>query len=384
MHSRLFWPLSVVTCLAAAGCTLIHFDQLVPEATVSEVGTLPVSVTVCSPAGGSSPTALAQRQGLQLAALQSNVQRVEAAIPQLIAQPVVNAALAHVQYVSANALVTARRLLSNGQTNAQDEEYLASVPKPAAISPSDIMTFGHTVAASVLRNTGSSPDSTNALAQQFWADVKGYYTAYYKGTFVNYFSQSITQPKAQLTIDDTEISQAAGVFLEVLFDELLTPTVWTDGSKYYPGGGSKPTYLTVFNAQAVKLAKPDGACGMTEGKANTLNYLANTFSTAASGEVSLTVKTFGGLEVPLGIFGKLNVGDNNTLTTLVQLVVSESVKRLTVAIAAPILEAIQINTSAAPTLASRQALGSSSSTGRQGQLIQMYSTPFVSGGESSL
>jgi hypothetical protein len=44
-------------------------------------------------------------------------------------------------------------------------------------------------------------------------------------------------------IGDTEITQAAGVFLEVLFDQLLSSTAWSDGKSppaaYYPGGGSK-------------------------------------------------------------------------------------------------------------------------------------------------
>jgi hypothetical protein len=76
--------------------------------------------------------------------------------------------------------------------------------------------------------------------------------------------------------------------------------------------------------------------------------------------------------------GKLNVGDNDTVTTLLQSVVSQVVKRLTVALGAPILEAIDIDINypiARPLLANstrtRLALSNAES-------IRLYSSPFVS------
>jgi hypothetical protein len=108
---------------------------------------------------------------------------------------------------------------------------------------------------------------------------------------------------------------------------------------------------------------------MTAAKAATLKYLATTFATAASAETSVSVKSFGGIEVGLGIFGKLSIGDNNTLTALLQSVVTEAVERLTVAIGAPILEAIEIVNP--PPLLPR-------SPQSQARLIRLYSTPFVS------
>ena len=71
-----------------------------------------------------------------------------------------------------------------------------------------------------------------------------------------------------------------------------------------------------------------------------MRYLAQSFSKAASTETGLTIKSAGSIEIGLGIVGKLNIGDNSLLTSLVQNVVSEIVARLTVQIAAPILEAI--------------------------------------------
>lgn len=380
MWTRAYWALVILVCVLAAGCAL-NLDQLVPQAAVSNIGALPVNIGVCSP-GKTTPMALANKQAAQLTRIQSNINYVHKAIPELAAHPVVNAALQHVQFISANAIVSARRIL--GVADQSDDNYLASIAKPAPLAPSDVAQFSHTVADTVLRNTGGTPGGGGDEAQQFWAEVKAYYTQYYQGNFVNYFSQAVSKPTVQLTIGDAEITAAAGVFLELLFDELLTPTVWTDGSVYYPGGGkTQPTYLGVFHQKAATLAKPDGACGMTEAKVNTILYLANTFATAASGEVSVSVKSFGGLEVGLGIFGKLSVGDNSTLMSLVQAVVAESVKRLTVAIAAPILEAIVVSP-ANQSVQGGPALVAASRATNRAQTIQMYSAPFVSSTKTSL
>jgi hypothetical protein len=388
------WVFGILTAvsLIIAGCAL-DLDQLVPQSAVSDISnSSPGLIQICPGAGPNAPEALAAKHGQRLAAIQRNIQYVrQVAMPDLAAHPVVNAALQHVHYASATSLVTARRILNNGRINAQDEAYLATISKPPPLSHGDIVQFSHTISETVLRNTGSSiaPDDP---AQLFWSRVKAYYTAYYQGNFIGYFSgPPVAKPAVQLTIKDDEVTQAAGIFLELLFDQILSPTVWTDGKNppgaYYPGGGSKPpTYVGVFKVTPQPLADatsgvPPGACGMTGLKMEALTYLAKTFSTAASGEISITIKSFGGIEVPLGIFGKLNVGDNQLLTDLAQMVVSESVTRLTAAIAAPILEAIEI----VPTQSSGSPLVAAAyrSTTRKALMIQMYSTPFISASRKS-
>lgn len=381
MRTRL---ISVAGSFFAAGCTLIEFDQLVPQSAISDIDTIGI-IQICKPTGTTNPTTVANKQGNQLARIQSNTQFVRNAIPQIGSHPVVNTVLQHVQYISTSSIVTARHFLSNGQTDQADQEYVATVSRPPPLTAGDIVRFGHTLAETVMRNTGGSPDSTTDEAQQFWSNVKAYYTAYYKGDFVTYFAQPVSKPTVQLTISDAEITAAAGVFLELLFDQLLSPTVWIDSSKnYYPGAGSKsPTYLSVFKQTPAKLVTPDGACGMTEAKANTIAYLANTFSTAASGELSVRVKSFGGIQVGLGILGKLSVGDNSTLTALLQSVASEAVKRLTVAIAAPILEAIEVVPPSQTVQGGRMLAAASAATSRA-RKVQLYSSPFTSATRNTL
>jgi hypothetical protein len=94
-------------------------------------------------------------------------------------------------------------------------------------------------------------------------------------------------------------------------------------------------------------------------KAKTINYLAGKFSAAASSDIGLTIKSAGGLEIGLGVLGKLSVGDNSTLSGLVQTVVGEFVNRVTVQLAYPILSALdfggQTNTIASLSARNRQA-----------------------------
>jgi hypothetical protein len=363
---------ALAAALGAAGCTLAQLDTLVPQSAVSDIGSLPGTIRLCS-TSSAARTALANKQAYRLATIHSNVTRVKAALPtQLAADPVVGSVIDHVRYVSTNAIVKSRMLLNSGQITETDAAFLAAAPKARPILHTDMLAFTHTVAEIGLRNTGNQV-GTGDPGQQFWDHLKAYYTLYFQGQFTNYFAVTITKPSAQLTIGDQEIVQAAGIFLELIFDEILSPTVWKGSdNKYYPGAGTAaPSYLSVFAQQTENLQTPDFACGMTAVKAATLMYLAKTFSTAASAETSVTVKSFGGIEVGLGIFGKLSIGDNSTLTMLLQSVVTEAVQRLTIAIGAPILEAIEIVNPPAVMPRSAQS---------RARLIQLYSAPFVSAG----
>jgi hypothetical protein len=79
---------------------------------------------------------------------------------------------------------------------------------------------------------------------------------------------------------------------------------------------------------------------MNEIKAQAIDSLVKQFATAASAEVGMLVKSTGAVEVGLGIFGKLNVGDNNLLSELAKGFAAEVVSRLTIQLAVPILSAI--------------------------------------------
>jgi hypothetical protein len=107
---------------------------------------------------------------------------------------------------------------------------------------------------------------------------------------------------------------------------------------YYPGGTTKkPTVATLDPLILVSIPTPD-KCTMTVAKATLINYVAQEFATAASANSALTIKSVGGVEIGLGILGKLSIGDNNTLRNLAKNVASEVVLRLTAQLAYTVLK----------------------------------------------
>ena len=255
---------------------------------------------------------------------------------------VVNAILVHSQYVASNSRKAANSLLKS-DVNLTASETI-STPKPATtLSHLDIERFARVIANQVLRRTPTTPNGSDpANVDPFWKKLRAYYLAYYDGNFYTYFGDKLDKPTASLTISDTEIVQAATVFIELLMDEVFGSPVWigTD-KKYYPGGNTnKPTSVTVNKTAPRAISLSAYGCGMNAPKANAIRYLSQSFSKAAATESSLTIKSAGSIEIGLGVVGKLNIGDNSTLTMLVQAMVSEIVGRLTVELATPILEAI--------------------------------------------
>ena len=111
--------------------------------------------------------------------------------------------------------------------------------------------------------------------------------------------------------------------------------VSSDG-KYYPAKtANAPSRLTTLKnnppaLRYINLKTPNAGCGMTVPKAEAINFMAQTFSTAGSTAAGTIVGTVGGLGVSFGLFGKVSVGDNKAVTAAVQAAIAQIVKRLTV------------------------------------------------------
>jgi hypothetical protein len=112
---------------------------------------------------------------------------------------------------------------------------------------------------------------------------------------------------------------------------------------YYPAATTnKPTGLTlgILPLQLMSLSESAFGCGMTQKKAETIMFLSQAFSSAASNVVGGAVGTIGGFGWSLGVFGKISIGDNKAITALVQTLAAELVKRLTVEATYPILDSV--------------------------------------------
>jgi hypothetical protein len=329
---------SPIACLAAvaagllASCGTVDLNSLI--ATIDDNGTL-ATLRTCAPSSG------------LVAAAEANAIPARApTIFGMLPDPLQNDAVVRAAFwQSQNVTLKAAAVAAPSFTSAAAPTGLTpgTPPPMASLTPSDFYKFGSLVAEYVLRQ----PNVRSGMSDAFAQTVSQYYLAYYAGKFTTYFGASYAQPTVSMTIGDNEITQAAMVFVELLFDQILSSQVWSstttdgDGKKttmYYPGGTTKkPTVATLDPRILVSIPTSD-KCTMTVAKATLINYVAQEFATAASANSALTIKSVGGVEIGLGILGKLSIGDNNTLSNLAKNVASEVVLRLTAQLAYTVLK----------------------------------------------
>lgn len=143
-----------------------------------------------------------------------------------------------------------------------------------------------------------------------------------------------------ITLSVAATKSAAGAGL------LVTPTALAQAT-YWPGDSTnEPTVLAIARpkreAAAMSLDSKSVGCGMTVLKAKAINTVAQEFSGAASSSAGAAIGTIGGVGFSVGIFGKVSIGDNKAVTSLIQAVVSELVKRLTVETMYPVLQSVNL------------------------------------------
>jgi hypothetical protein len=372
-----------------SACSFVQLDQLVPSTAIDIVSSdgnlLEYVPNVC----GQKDVAEIFRSHAKVT---SNVSKLRTALPAEIAQnSVVNKLINHSHYVSTRAVQAASMVLKNSP--APPTVY----QMPSDVGLAEVFDFGKLVMGHVMRHTPSaSSPSEDPLVDQFWNNLKAYYAFYFQGKFYTYLGQSLAAPSPSSTISDAEIVQATQVFSEFLFDEIFQSTVWATYDStgknivaYYPGGTkNKPTYLAVNGSMAGTILKPlpttTSGCGMNELKAQAIDSLVKQFGTAASAEVGLLVKSAGAIEIGLGVFGKLNVGDNNLVAELAKGFAAEVVSRLTIQLAVPILSAIdfeQQKAMVARVQAPLAALGGPrSAAALKAARMRVLISPFVSAG----
>jgi hypothetical protein len=164
-----------------------------------------------------------------------------------------------------------------------------------------------------------------------------YFQAYYSNKYVDRLGQSISLPPISLTVSDSEIASALTVLIDYVAD-LVDPTpvmgsgpLGSSGLLYYPGANSsEPTVLAAGLAKYVVIPEY-AACDWNQQDAPVLGYLATAAGDQAGTITGITTKSFGGIEVGFGVLGKLSIGDNQTLSTIVKTAASRLAMRATLA-----------------------------------------------------
>ncbi len=193
-----------------------------------------------------------------------------------------------------------------------------------------------------------------------------YFTAYYKGNFVDRMGTKYSPPSVSTTITDAEITNAEIVLLEFLIDAIDPTPVFGDkpisdpkqlsGITFYPGGANTapPTVVVATYATNPKIYVPikttpvpddNSLCGITTGNAWVMRDLASAAGDEAGAVGGLVANTAGGLEVGLGVLGKISIGDNQTLSVLVKTAASRVALRASLASAYWTLRNVKFNVS---------------------------------------
>jgi hypothetical protein len=172
-----------------------------------------------------------------------------------------------------------------------------------------------------------------------------YLSAYYKGRFTDRLSVVSPKPNISTTIPDSEIAAAETVLLEFVMDTIdPTPVMGDDPvssvsstTHFYPGDSTEePTAFATGLTKYVQIPNPTSAtdpsvCGITTKNSWVLKDLANGAGDQATAVGGLIANTPGGVSLGLGIIGKISIGDNQTLSTLVKTAASRVATRAALA-----------------------------------------------------
>jgi hypothetical protein len=243
-------------------------------------------------------------------------------------------------------------ILNATQTGQQDAAgrallpptFLSSTPapEPPSLSERDFKSFALIVRTAlsveplafggeVPGAAGHKVTSKSSSQMSFRDAFVGYFSAYYKGKYVDRLGNSLQKPVISRTINNTEIAGAVQVMFELLYDYGLRTPVWQDAKKnYYPGGGTtKPTVVELGLVTPTSMLDETDSmkCGITPLKADAIEYLANKAGEKASALGGLVGGSFGGFHFGFGILGKVSIGDNQTLGSIVSTALSRTGER---------------------------------------------------------
>ena len=249
---------------------------------------------------------------------------------------------------SAQAQVAAAVAVQIPQAEAQVGQ-IAQYQVPS-VSPNDVKAFAKNLVTTQLRPT-IAPPSTNKTGKNTNVFAT-YFSTFYNGKFVDRFGQTISKPNLSLPgltaangpinlsikLSDAEIGAALTVLIEYLAD-LVDPTPvlgssppgqivssGADATTFYPAGNkSEPTALVAGIANYKQVSSD---CGITAKNVEVLGYVANGAGDEAQLVNGLVTQSAGGFGFSLGIFGKISIGDNQTLGTVVKTAASRAAMRI--------------------------------------------------------
>jgi len=350
-------PINRLRPLAAAGSPCGNQPLGIPATSDGFSFLLPAAVTPTQPEiDQSQGAAFIVKRARSFAKFAERSSSPKQYLPEEIRDhPVTNAFIALMTKVSGQAQLDAAvsKGLLTADEKAAEQAAIDRYSVPNKLSHNQMKSFADKLFDHQLRPGLASLFAARNPGNSQPSFFETYFTAYYNGKFVDRMGQSVTQPIISTTIPDTEIAAAETVLLEFLID-LFDPTpvlgdadtlVDVNGNtNFYPGGGpqNRPTAFSLVPQLAnYQQINPTG-CGLTTKNICLLTDLANGASNRAAAIGGLVENTPGGLSFGLGVIGKISIGDNQTLSTLVKTAASRLALRVTYSAGYWTLQHIQI------------------------------------------
>jgi hypothetical protein len=194
-----------------------------------------------------------------------------------------------------------------------------------------------------------------ARVEEFNQVLVAYVSAYVDGKYIDRFGNNLPAPAISRTVGNTEIAGVLSVIIDAVGDYVVRGPIWTDGTGkiYYPAAFNeaapdlekdpkktplRPTVVDVTlksrgqDRDGTPLIKPvplvASGCGIDEAKAQAIEYLGQTAALKAAMVGGITGGSFGGFGASFGAFGKISVGDNQTVQVVIKTVLAKVAERV--------------------------------------------------------
>ncbi len=220
------------------------------------------------------------------------------------------------------------------------QEEIARYPVPETLTHRELESFATKAIGLLLR-----PRLDASTKSDQGGEFKSYFEAYYAKKFVDRFGQPVVRPEIStafpigVAISDADIATVEVMLLEYIFDQVDPTPVFGDASsigaidpattKFYPNL-SRPTFSVVNSAYNYRCIRAEGR-GLTVKSLDRVVEVAKALGDRAAALGGLSFNSFGGVGLSLGLFGKVSIGDNQTLSVLAKTAVSRLAMRLSYA-----------------------------------------------------
>lgn len=327
---------SLITAALTSGCTAIDFSVVTPPAV-----TLAGNCTQATN-GGAKPFLMPSLAAstddyvasTSLGELKSRIAAIQQTLPpNLREDPVVKGFSAVIVKAAIQGQIAG---LKAANFSVSDEEEVKKIPVPSRLTHGQLKHFVLTLLSDKTPAVVDLKSSHITMpATQGGATIGDYLAAYYQGDYRDIYGTKLDKPTVNMTISDKEIAAVLTVFLDYIADSLnLVPVLTSDKSPkdgettFYIGGNkTMPTALKLKIAKAEFIPETSNECEWTKENAFLLETFANASGDEAATVSALSSQSAGGFEIGLGFLGKISVGDNQALSTIVKTAASQTANR---------------------------------------------------------